>query len=119
MGFQVVTSVEADYLRLIVDDVFSLEKMLNFIEYARGEADRTKRAKVLIDCRSLHGSMSEADRFQGGQHFANVFGPRIKTAVIMPEGEVTKLGEMTARNRGANLLVTESVAEAEAWLLAA
>lgn len=60
--------------------------------------------------------MSEADRFQGGQQVAQIFGSRIKAALIMPVGQVTKLGEMTAVNRGAIFLVTDSREEALTWL---
>ena len=72
---------------------------------------------MLIDCRQFEGSMTEAERFQGGQRIAEVFGARIKAALLMPVGQVTKLGEMTAVNRGAKFLVTDSESEATDWLL--
>ncbi len=117
MSFNVVTSVEPDHIRMTVSDVYSFDKMYDFIELVKVEADKARRTKVLIDCSDLEGSMTEADRFQGGQRVAQVFGSRIKVALIMPVGQVTKLGELTAVNRGARFLVTESAAEAEEWLL--
>ena len=62
--------------------------------------------------------MTEAERFQGGQRIAEVFGDRLQAALVMPVGQVTKLGELTAVNRGAKFLVTESEVEAINWLLA-
>ncbi|MEK7856563.1 MAG: hypothetical protein AAB288_10775 [Acidobacteriota bacterium] len=117
MSFNAVTSVEPDHLLLTVSDVYSSAKMFDFIDFVRVEADKARRTKVLIDCSNLEGSMTEADRFQGGQRVAQVFGSRIQVALIMPVGQVTKLGELAAVNRGARFLVTESPKEAEEWLL--
>ena len=66
---------------------------------------------------AITGDMSEAERFQGGQRMAEVFGSRLRVALLMPAAQVTKLGELTAVNRGAKLLVTPSETEANAWLL--
>lgn len=117
MSFNVVSAVEPDHIRFTVLEAYSFDRMFDFIEFVRTEADRAKRSQVLIDCSKLEGSMTEADRFQGGQRIAQVFGNRIKVALVMPEGEVTKLGELTAVNRGARFLVTDSFTEAEQWLL--
>lgn len=117
MIFEVVPAVEPDHIRFTIDGVYSFDKMFDFIEHVRSEADKAKRDHVLIDCSKLQGSMTEADRFQGGQRVAQVFGSRIRVALIMPEGQVTKLGELAAVNRGARFLVTESRIEAEQWLL--
>lgn len=117
MGFKVVTTVESDYIRITVNDSYSFDRMFDFIEFVRIEADKAGRQRVLVDCSNLVGSMTEADRFQGGQRVAQVFGNRITAAVVMPKGQVTKLGELAAVNRGAKLLVTDSRAEAEEWLL--
>lgn len=116
MVFDVVSSVEPDHLQLTVRGEFSTHDMFSLIDVVRTTADKMSRSKVLIDCSQMEGSMSEADRFQGGQRVAEVFGSRIKAAVIMPVGQVTKLGELTAVNRGAIFLVTDSRDEAVTWL---
>ena len=55
-------------------------------------------------------------RFEGGQMFASLFGGDKKIALVLPAGQVTKMGELAANNRGARLLVTESMDEAVGWL---
>ena len=82
----------------------------------RSEVDRARKSKVLLDCACMAGTMTEAERFRGGQRIAEVFGSSVQAAVVMPVGQVTKLGEVAAVNRGAVLLVTDSIGEAEHWL---
>ncbi len=116
MSFEIDKSVLPDHIRLTVSGVYSFDSLYEFIDLIRSTAESEKRKRILVDCRTLSGGMTEADRFRGGQRIAEVLGPRIRTAVVMPVGQVTKLGEMAARNRGAELLVTECIDEAEAWL---
>lgn len=117
MSFDVTTAVEPDHLRLTVSGKYSFDRVSDLIDYVKAEADRNLKKKVLIDFSGLDGNPTEADRFHCGQRLAEVLGSRIHTAIVMPVGQVTKLDEMAAVNRGAIVLVTESMAEAEAWLL--
>lgn len=117
MSVDILTAIEPDFIRLTVSGRYLFEELFDFVTLVKREADRAGRDRVLIDCRQFEGSMTEAERFQGGQYIAEVFGPRIKAACILPAGQVTKLGELTAVNRGARLLVTESGEEAMNWLL--
>ncbi len=104
MSFEVVTVVEPGFVRLTASGKYSFNEMFDSIDLVRSMADKADRNKVLIDCRQFEGSMTEAERFQGGQRVAEVFGAHLKAALIMPVGQVTKLGELTAVNRGANFL---------------
>jgi hypothetical protein len=117
MSFEFVTEVTADFVRLTATGKYTFEGLLNFIALIKKESDRTERANVLIDCLQVEGNMTEAERFQGGQRIAQVFGPRIKAAVLMQAERTTKLGELAAVNRGAKFLVTDSEDEALKWLL--
>lgn len=119
MNFEVVTTVEPEYVRVTVIGEYSFGTMFQFIELVRSISVEKARTRVLMDCRQLTGNMTEAERFQGGQKIAEVFGARIKAALLMPEGQVTKLGELTAVNRGARFLVDSSEAELMPWLLEA
>lgn len=92
--------------------------MFSLIDRAKIEAAKAKRDRVLIDCRDFAGNMSEAERFLGGKRIAETFGSRVKVALLMPAEQITKLGEMTAVNRGAKFLVTHSEKDAIAFLLA-
>lgn len=110
-------TIEPDYLRVTTKGAFAAEELLHFINRVRAEADGVERRRILIDSRELGGSLTEADRFQGGLHIAEVFGGRKKLAWVMPAAQITKLGEMAAVNRGAEFFVSPSESEALAWLL--
>ena len=116
MDFSVVSTVESGHLRLTVQGTLCPLKMFEFIDFVKSASDTARLNKVLIDCRAMEGSLTETDRFHGGIRIAEVFGSTLQVALVMPHGQVTKLGEIAAVNRGAVLLVTESISEASEWL---
>lgn len=116
MPYTTNLSTEPDHLRITAEGIYDFRELFGFIEFIKTEADRVDRERVLVDCRKLEGKIPEVDRFEGGQHIAQVFGPFLKVTLIMPHGEVTKLGELAAINRGARFFVTEDEAEALKWL---
>ncbi|HMT09535.1 MAG TPA: hypothetical protein PKA82_16155 [Pyrinomonadaceae bacterium] len=116
MSLQVVTTINEKILTLKVTGEYSIAEMLKLVDLVRTECDNRDLAMALVDCREMIGTMTEAERFAGGQRVAEILGSDIKAALLMPQGQVTKLGEMTAVNRGARFLVTDSEDEARDWL---
>ena len=117
MNVEVETLVESGFIRVTLNGQSGGEGMFDFIDLVRVKADEAGRNRVLMDCRQFDGNMTEADRFRGGQRIAAVFGGRLKAALLMPANQITRLGELTAVNRGARFLVTDSETEATDWLL--
>lgn len=117
MSFEVLPTVHAEYLSVTTNAEYTFENLFLFINQVKIEAEKAKRDRVLIDCRDFVGYMSEAERFLGGKHLAETFGSRLKAVLLMPIEQITKLGEMTAVNRGAKFLVTHCEEEAMAFLL--
>lgn len=117
LDFELVPTIEAEYLSVKTTLEYTLENMFLLIDKVKVEAAKAKRDRVLIDCRDFTGHMSEAERFLGGKHIAETYGSRLKVALLMPGEQITKLGEMTAVNRGAKFLVTNDEKEAIAFLL--
>ncbi|CAN5604051.1 hypothetical protein BH10ACI3_BH10ACI3_00010 [soil metagenome] len=116
MKYSAVKTVEPDYLRITADGEYYFEDLPAFIGYIKAEASAAKRSHVLIDCLALAGDMTEGERFEGGRLIADVFGPGLRAALLLPPHFITKLGELAAANRGAKLLVTSSEVEALKWL---
>ncbi len=110
--------MEPELIRFTSTGKYAFGELFEFLGYVKSEATRSERSRVLIDCRQLVGAMTEAERFQGGQKIAELFGSRLKLALLMPPAGMTKLGELTATNRGARFLVTNSESEALEWLAA-
>jgi hypothetical protein len=119
MSLEVSTAVEPEYVRITVTGEYSFSCLFGFIEFVKKASSKNERRRALIDCRQMTGKMTEVERFEGGQHIAKIFGGGLRTALMMPADGITKLGELTARNRGAKFLVTPSETEALEWLLAA
>lgn len=116
MKYHIATTVEPDFVRVTTTGEYAFEDLPVFITELKTIAVANARNKVLIDCRTLDIDITEAERFAGGQKIAEVFRSTIKAALVMPEGKVTKLGELAAVNRGARFLVTTSEEEALKWL---
>lgn len=117
MSFEVDIRIHPEYLRISSIGEFSLPALFEFIERVKQQAETVGRKRVLVDSRGITGNLSEVDRFLGGQRSAEVFGSKLKVAILMPAGQITKMAELAASNRGAMLLVVASEDEALKWLL--
>ncbi len=115
MKHETKSSVEPGYLNIIVNGEYDFDEMYGLFTYISSEANLASRDRVLIDCSTIKEDMTEVERFKGGQMVAEVFGSRLKAALIMPR--ITKLGEIAAVNRGARFFVTTSKDEGIAWLI--
>jgi hypothetical protein len=116
MGLDMATEVLPNYLRIELLGVYTFSELMEQVENFRSAAENAGRNQILIDARLVEGRMTESEKFFVGSRIAEVFGARLKMAVIAPSGNVTKMGEMAAINRGARLFVTECEAEAVEWL---
>jgi hypothetical protein len=117
-SFDLTVVVEAEYVHITTAGKYSLDGLFDLLKTARDEAAKAGKANVLIDCSVVEGNMTEAERFQGAETIAELFGPRMKLAAIMPPRTITGLGQLAAENRGARFFVTPSEDEAVRWLLA-
>src|SRR5688572_11680300 len=116
MSLEISVEVLPKYVQIELSGVYTFSDMMEGVEKFRFEADKAGRNQILLDTRSLEGRMTESEKFFCGTRMAEVFGARLKTAVIVAPGTLTKMGEMAGVNRGARLLVTESITEAMEWL---
>lgn len=116
MSLDIEVEVLPKYVQIEISGVYTFSGMLEGVEKFRFEAEKAGRNQILIDARSLEGRMTESEKFFVGTRMAEVFGARLKTAVIVAPGTLTKMGEMAGVNRGARLFVTESEPEALDWL---
>lgn len=112
------TEIHDKYITVTESSEFSVEQMFALIGFVKAEAERTGKDRVLLDTRGMMGSMTEADRFMGGAKMAEVFGPHLRVALLMPRSQISGLGEIAAVNRGARVHVTDDKDRALAWLLA-
>ena len=81
------------------------------------EAVRTEDTLALLDCYGLSEPASEMDRFDAGVALAEIFGCRIKVAVLYHSAHINKFAENVAVNRGGHVLVSGDANTALSWLL--
>jgi len=87
---------------------------------------RHEAKKVLVDCRDLTGTMSVLDRYQHATYAVQELRKAYDTGVSWdtpfayvvqpPLFDNTRFGETVARNRGANVKVSDNLEEALQWL---
>lgn len=118
MSYKIDTVIEPEYLRVTATGENYLKEVFGFLDRVKAETDKAGKKRVLIDSLNFAEQMSDAERFHVGQKFSEIFGPRIKTAMLFPAEFTSKMGELAAINRGARLRVTESESDALEWLLA-
>jgi len=116
MSLDMSVEVLPRFVQIELNGVYSFSNLMEHVENFRSEADKAGKNHILIDARRVEGKMTESEKFFVGTRIAEVFGARFKTAVIMAPGNITKMGEMAAINRGARLFITESESEAIEWL---
>jgi hypothetical protein len=85
---------------------------MELIVVTKAAAEQAERDRVLMDLRGVEGQPKEMDRFYAGQRVAQVFGFRIKVAVVARREVINKFGENTAVNEGARLNVVSSEPDA-------
>lgn len=117
MSFEIKHTVHEVYLRVDATGKWSTPEVFEFIDSVKRIADEADRKSVLMDLREVDGTPSGADLFLAGERIAQTSGSRIKAAAFERPDRITKLGGLSAVNRGAGFLVTDSESEAIEWLL--
>ena len=117
MSLQVVSRINEKVFEVTVTGEYSITEMRGIVDLVRSNCDQHELELAFVDCRNMTGTMTEAERFAGGQRVAEVLGSDINCVLIMPVGQVTKLGELAAVNRGARFLATDDHTEAIQWLM--
>ena len=104
------------YFWIAVAGRWDLGDAYGLVELIRRETDLAGVDRALADLRNVDGPVPGLDRFFAGKHVATVLGARVRLAVIARPEMIDKLGENTAVNRGARILVSGTEAEALAFL---
>ena len=107
---------KGDHLFAEVSGFYSRDLLISATHKVADHCRTENLNKAIVDLRNMTGNPSILDRYKIGVEIANVWGPRIKVAVVAKAEAINKLGENTAVNRGANIMVTADFAHALEWL---
>lgn len=115
--------VFSDHLVIACEGEFDLHDAKEVGASAYALAAQHQKGKVLIDWRRMTGSPTDTDRFEMGRHVAEAYAKQnpmryVRVAVVGNDQILSpiRLGEMAARNRGAQGMVTTDLREALAYL---
>jgi hypothetical protein len=110
---------EGDYLKFAASGEYTPSAILESIRHIAKECDVRKKNKVLIDLLDVNAtSIAFGDRIAFGKAVADVFGTRIKSAVVLPQQHIheQKIGEVIATNRSAVIKLFSEIKPALEWL---
>jgi hypothetical protein len=117
MNLPYTTELHERYLRLTVTGAWDLIETLKMIEVVRAECESAGRDRALVDLRALRGTLSDAERLWAGKQAALALGPDLRLALLDHAERINAVAERAAVQRGAQLYVCASEADALAWLL--
>jgi len=115
-GYAVSVHAERSFLRITARGSYNFHATHRFIEFSRGECDRHRVQRVLVDMRLILGDWPSMDKFYIGEAVAKSTRLDLKIATIVPSEVLDGFGETVAVNRGAHIRVFATEAEAIAWL---
>lgn len=117
MNLSYSTELHERYLRLTVTGAWDLIETLKMIEVVRAECESAQRDRALVDLRALHGALSNDERLWAGKQAALALGPDLRLALLDHAERINAVAQRAAVQRGAQLYVCASEADALAWLL--
>ena len=117
---EVVFTRDGDWLIVQARGECDLAWLKALIPKVVAEHDRAPAAAVLVDARALRARMGDLDRHELGVSMAQARQlPPIAFVASMEMLDPRRIGELAARNRGANVRVFTDIAAAREWLTAA
>jgi len=107
---------KGDYLFAEVNGPYSLGEFISAVHEVADHCRMENLNKAFVDMRHMEGDPSILERHPVGLEIAKVWGSCIKVAVIARKETISQMGENTAVNRGAKLMVTPDENPALEWL---
>lgn len=117
--FTVVKKVEIrpDYIYFSVSGSFKLaEEAAEVIREVKELSDNHHVFKIVLDITQMNRTPIVRDRFELGEYAAKIWGHQLKVAIVNKPSNITGFFENVAVNRGADIRVLPTLAQAEAWL---
>ena len=114
-----VTFQDADtHLVAVCEGKWEPDAVAEAVGSIKEEALRSSHRRILVYWLGVSPPPTERHRFLAGEAVAEMLPHPFKLAVLGKEALINKLGENTARNRGASVHVCSDEKEALTWLLA-
>jgi hypothetical protein len=114
---QITHEVRPDHLLVLAAGDFDLQQARAGLGEALRESQARGITRILVDGRGITTQVSIADRYDIATQLATYAQGRLRIAIVAGEDNMfTKTLEDTARNRGVNLVTTDSMRTAREYL---
>lgn len=117
MNLEVAITDLDSHLSMEVTGKYSLSDYKELVMLIANQCEQRGKCLALVNIIQVEGDFPTFDRFVLGEMVSEVFGSRIKMAVLTPRGKTDRTAENTAVNRGARMRVFFTKDEALQWLL--
>jgi hypothetical protein len=115
--FPTVVTEGAGFIRVTISGPTSSTRRLRLIGRIAAEIKSRGVSSVLVDSLGSTGEISTVDRFEFGKEAARLLGAGTKVAIILVRARADRFAETVARNRGGNIGIFTSEADALDWLV--
>ena len=105
-----------DHLLITVEGDFLLQPVLRLLDEIRQECRSRGYDRVLVDCRTMGGLVSEGDKFVFGSRLAERLGAVRVAAVFSPGVTITGFAMRVAARRGGKFFGTTEMNDALRYL---
>jgi hypothetical protein len=107
---------KGDYLLVEFAKPYSLNVALAIVHDIADRCQKDSLYTVLIDFTKMEGNPSILDRYHLGVEIARVWGPRIRSALVVKHNIINYMMENVAINRGAKVKSFSELNSALKWL---
>ena len=116
MKIQISFEVLDEYLKIHLSGENPVPEIREILTTIKKLSEDNKRTKVLIDAMDLP-DMPDIEKFKLGKLGVQMFGSKIKVAMLRKPAHINKFTENTAVNRGGRLYIVSNEQDALSWLL--
>ena len=104
------------YIFAEYSDPYSLENVMDLAKEVFEICMAENYKKVLTNFLNMPGKIRQLERFQLGVQGAQVFGHRVKVAVVYRKEEINFFAETVGINRGLHVHIFSEIDQALEWL---
>jgi hypothetical protein len=116
MKIQLSFKVFDDYLKIHLSGEYLHSEINQILMTIKKLSEENNRTRILVDAWDLP-DMPDMEKFGIGKLGAEMFGPKIKVAMLRKPEHINKFTENVAVNRGGILYIVSDEQEAIRWLL--
>jgi hypothetical protein len=105
------------FIRITLSGSTNRVRRLRLLDRIFAETAARGVHRVLVDSLTTTGEISTVERYEFGEEAARVLGSSTKVAIVIERARADRFAETVARNRGGNIGIFTSEADALEWLV--